>query len=155
MQDVRAVRTGALLFAGAWLGLGLAAATLFWLIQIPNRRITSGIINHGAQAFAVVERTDPSDHNTVYYRFMTDDGHTYHSADRADGPDGDAQTLHPGQLIQIWYDTRNPAISCDCVPKEAALGESVGSTLVGGALLGAIPACVFTLARLRKRGMTA
>jgi hypothetical protein len=139
-----------MVFVGVWLACGAVASIAISALDHSNQKVYAQLERHGVVVAATVTRTDPSNHNTVYYTF-TVDGQTYNSADRAWPPNPEASRLAVGGSVYVVYDSRNPTISCACDPHAAAIPNQWWRRSITGLYLGSVIAVVITISVYRRR----
>lgn len=132
-----------------WTVLTVLAATVMGALDWSNQQRYLALIHHGATISATVTRTDPADHNSVYYTFSTG-GERYSSADSSEQPNPSAGALRVGQSLAVVYDVRNPNVSCACDPRDGARAGAWWRQLLGGAFVSSVVAVVITLGRRRR-----
>jgi hypothetical protein len=76
-------------------------------------------------------RTEPEDHNTVFYRFVVA-GRTYDTSGPSHLPNPPARYLAPGQRITVVYDRLDPTNSCACTPDKAWDSSPAANVLFPG-----------------------
>jgi hypothetical protein len=144
-------RRRGVVFVAVWLVCGVLAALLISVVERPNQALYSRLQRHGVVVAARVTRTEPTNHNTVYYSFVSG-GRRYLSSDRSDPPNPIASRLAPGDHVHVVYDALDPSVSCACDPRREASSAQWWRQLIGGLFLAAIVAVVVTLG-IERRGL--
>lgn len=136
-------------FIPLWVVCGLIAAVLISVMDHSNQVFYSRLIERGVVVDARVTRTEPSEHDTVYYSFPAD-GKTFESASPADSPNPEASQLKSGDRLRVVYDARDPHASCACDPRQLAAPSAWWRRLIAGLFLGSIVAVVLAMSLQRR-----
>ena len=140
------------IFVPTWIVCGTISALIIFVGEQSNDAFYSRLEKHRVVVKATVTRTEPSNHNTVFYSF-TAGGKTFASSSGDDPPNPLA--LKPGERIHVVYDAGNPSYSCACDPRAETASSVWWRVLLSGLFLGSIVAVVLTVViqrRLDTRG---
>ncbi|HTQ69578.1 MAG TPA: DUF3592 domain-containing protein [Solirubrobacteraceae bacterium] len=140
------------LFFPTWILCSAILALILSVAEQPNRGFYSRLQEHGVVVKGTVTRTEPSNHDMVFYSY-TADGKRFESSSAAGPPN--PSTLRPDERIHVVYDARDPSVSCACSP--VAEGASYAWWRLGliGLFLGLIVSVVLTVNIQRRLDMRA
>jgi hypothetical protein len=133
----------------------VATLVIHFGMDTQDRSISNALEKYGVTVEALVTKTDPGDHNTVYYAFTASDGRPYRSASAAEPPNPDASQLRVGDRIHVVYDRRNPHLSCACNPRENYKGTQWWREAFGAFFVTSIIALALTFMVTRRRSQAA
>src|SRR3954447_18163765 len=139
-----------LLWVGVWIVCGLVATAGITALDYSNQKQFSALKERGVVAHATVTRTDPGNHNTVYYSFVAN-GTVYNSGGPSDPPNPVASQLSPGQPLHVVYDSSDPNVSCACDPYDEALSNVWWRRILAGMFLASVISVVITANIVRRR----
>ena len=129
-------------FLPTWILCGAILALIISVAEKPNQGFYSQLEKHGVAVKGTVTRTEPSNHDMVFYAY-TADAKTFESSSAAGPPN--PSTLRPGERIHVVYDARDPSVSCACSPRAEGASYAWWRLVLIGLFLGSIVAVVLTV----------
>jgi hypothetical protein len=136
-----------------WIGAATVVGLLITALDYPNQRTYRALDERGVHATATVTRTEPNNHNTVYYSFVVA-GRNYADSGAAHGPNPEAADLRIGDRIQIVYDRTDPRVSCACDPREQRYPARFVPTAIASLFVSSLVALILTAAWVHRRART-